>query len=306
MPDHKSTSCRPNPPATTNTTALPDRTASRPHFVQTNRKKTALLYEKNVYYSDSAKHWRCQYRKRMNCKAACHIKDNTVLSNNIAHVHRAKTDEEIRMFDVIADVKNKAVEQPEEKPYHIIAASMNNHFEAPPKEVRNNRVRNLRTTIYRTRRKTFKPVPKQRQACLARLKEMAGEDDLVRSVNGNVVMIARRQDLEHLNVSKLALFADGTFKYSPRFFNQMYTFFVFSKGQYLPVVHFLLINKTQATYLSMINMLIAECRSAGFSIQENLKGGTIMLDFEKAMINAATISFPGCKVQGCRFHLGQS
>ena len=56
----------------------------------------------------------------------------------------------------------------------------------------------------------------------------------------------------------------------------------------------------------MINMLLAECRSAGFSIQENLKGGTIMLYFEKAMINAATISFPGCKVQGCRFHLGQS
>ena len=102
----------------------------------------------------------------MNCKAACHIKDNTVLSNNIAHVHRAKTDEEIRMFDVIADVKNKAVEQPEEKPYHIIAASMNNHFEAPAKEVRNNRVRNFRTTIYRTRRKTFKPVPKQRQPVL--------------------------------------------------------------------------------------------------------------------------------------------
>ena len=164
----------------------------------------------------------------------------------------------------IADVKNKAVEQPEEKPYHIIAASMNNHFEAPPKEVRNNRVRNLRTTIYRTRRKTFKPVPKQRQACLARLKEMAGEDDLVRNVNGNVVMIARRQDLELLNDSKLALFADGTFKYSPRFFNQMYTFFVFCKGQYLPVVHFLLINKTQATYLSMINMLIYTRKPQGW------------------------------------------
>ena len=119
MPDHKSTSCRPNPPATANTTAIPDCTASRPHFVQTSRKKTALLYEKHVYYSDSAKHWRCQYRKRMNCKAACHIKDNTVLSNNVAHVHRAKTDEEIRMFDVIADVKNKAVEQPEES--HIIS-----------------------------------------------------------------------------------------------------------------------------------------------------------------------------------------
>ena len=53
-------------------------------------------------------------------------------------------------------------------------------------------------------------------------------------------------------------------------------------------------------------MLIDECQVSGFNLKENLKGGTMMLDFEKAMINATKIHFQDCKVQGCRFHLGQS
>ena len=57
-------------------------------------------------------------------------------------------------------------------------------------------------------------------------------DETVRSVRGNIVMIARKEDLKLLNVDRLALFGDGTFKYSPRFFNQMYTFFVFTNGFY--------------------------------------------------------------------------
>ena len=56
----------------------------------------------------------------------------------------------------------------------------------------------------------------------------------------------------------------------------------------------------------MIQMLIDECQVSGFNLKENLKGGTMMLDFEKAMINATKIHFQDCKVQGCRFHLGQS
>ena len=150
-------------------------------------------------------------------------------------------------------------------------------------------------------------MPKQRRECLKKLKEMETHDgELVRAVHGNIVMIARKEDLDLLNVNRLALFADGTFKYSPRFFNQMYTFFVFNNGFYLPIAHFLLINKTQATYANMLQILIKECEKNGFSFTDKLRNGSIMLDFEKAMINAAKISFPGCQIQGCKFHLCQS
>ena len=127
---------------------------------------------------------------------------------------------------------------------------------------------------------------------------MAGEDDLVRKVKGSVVMIARKNDLQLLNTAKVDMFGDGTFKYSPRFFSQMYSFFVFNQGFYC-VAHFLLTNKSQATYKTMIQMLIDECQVSGFNLKENLKGCTMMLDFEKAMINATKIHFQDCKVQGC-------
>ena len=213
----------------------------------------------------------------------------------------------IKLLDIIVDVKRKAVEQPDEKPLHILASSIKNSFESGSTGLKNHDVSNIRQTIYRTRRRTFRSVPKQRRSCLRRLKEMASSgDEIVRSVRGNIVMIARKEDLKLLNVDRLALFGDGTFKYSPRFFNQMYTFFVFTNGFYIPVAHFLLINKSQATYSSMLNMLKTECMNTGFSLTEKLKGGTIMLDFEQAMISSAKRAFPGCKIQGCRFHLCQN
>ena len=51
--------------------------------------------------------------------------DNKVISNNVPHVHGPLSEEEIKMFDVIAEAKTKAVEQPDEKPLHIIASYLN-------------------------------------------------------------------------------------------------------------------------------------------------------------------------------------
>ena len=116
--DHKSASCRPIPPAPD---ALHADTVPRPHFVETQKKKTALVFEKNLYYKDTDKLWRCSYRKQMNFRAACSIMDNKVISNNVPHVHGPLSEEEIKMFDVIAEAKTKAVEQPDEKPLHIIS-----------------------------------------------------------------------------------------------------------------------------------------------------------------------------------------
>ena len=122
------------------------------------------------------------------------------------------------------------MEQPDEKPLHILTSSIKNSFESGPTGLKNHDVSNIRQTIYRTRRRTFRSVPKQRRSCLWRLKEMASSgDETVRSVRGNIVMIARKKDMGLLNVDCLALFGDRRFRYLPRFFNQMYTFFSFSQ-----------------------------------------------------------------------------
>ena len=234
-PQHKRT-CSHNSdtrPSTMEAAVTDADTAPEPQFVETTKKKTALLFEKHLYHKDTETLWRCAQRQSMNCKAGCHIIDNKVSSNHMIHTHEPLSDEKIKLLDIIVDVKRKAVEQPDEKPLHILASSIKNSFESGPTGLKNHDVSNIRQTIYRTRRRTFRSVPKQRRSCLRRLKEMASSgDEIVRSVRGNIVMIARKEDLKLLNVDRLALFGDGTFKYSPRFFNQMYTFFVFTNGFY--------------------------------------------------------------------------
>ena len=234
-PQHKRT-CSHNSdtrPSTMEAAVTDADTAPEPHFVETTRKKTALLFEKHLYHKATETLWRCAQRQSMNCKAGCHIIDNKVSSNQMIHTHEPLSDEKIKLLDIIVDVKRKAVEQPDEKPLHILASSIKNSFESGPTGLKNHDVSNIRQTIYRTRRRTFRSVPTQRRSCLRRLKEMASSvDEIVRSVRGNIVMIARKEDLKLLNVDRLALFGDGTFKYSPRFFNQMYTFFVFTNGFY--------------------------------------------------------------------------
>ena len=104
----------------------------------------------------------------------------------------------------------------------------------------------------------------------------------------------------------MQIFSDGTFNYSPRFFKQMLTIFVMNRGYYIPVCHFLLVNKQQRTYERALQMLIRECNLNGFSLSEKMKNASVMLDFEQALINSFKKQFPLCNVKGCGFHLGQS
>ena len=86
----------------------------------------------------------------------------------------------------------------------------------------------------------------------------------------------------------------------------MYTFFVYKNGFYLPVAHFLLQNKFRKTYKRSLQLLKEQCLLLGFNLTERLNTGSIMLDFEVAMIKAIKGEFKECQLKGCRFHLGQS
>ena len=81
------------------------------------------------------------------------------------------------------------------------------------------------------------------------LREMMTEsDELVQFVDNDIVIIGRMEDLHLLNVENLQFFADGTFKFSPRHFKQMYSLFVFNKGYYIPVLHVLLQDKKEKIF----------------------------------------------------------
>ena len=72
------------------------------------------------------------------------------------------------------------------------------------------------------------------------------------------------------------------------------------------MAHFLLQNKLLKSYKKTLQMLKDQCKSLGFDLKQKLSSGSIMMDFEWAMMKAIKIHFKNCIIKGCRFHLGQS
>ncbi|XP_031327714.1 uncharacterized protein LOC116158974 [Photinus pyralis] len=92
-------------------------------------------------------------------------------------------------------------------------------------------------------------------------------------------------------------YADGTFKTTPPLFTQVYTIHGVRFNTCIPSVFVLLPGKSKVLYQEMIQALKG--------LRPNLKPSTIMIDFERAAIEAFQTEFPEILVRGCFFHLGQ-
>ncbi len=88
------------------------------------------------------------------------------------------------------------------------------------------------------------------------------------------------------------IFIDGTFKYCPKYFYQLYSLHGCKNGNAIGLGFALLPAKSEDCYINMWDLLIAACRERNLVLQPEV----FHIDFEYAM---HTIS---C----CRFHLGQS
>lgn len=89
-------------------------------------------------------------------------------------------------------------------------------------------------------------------------------------------------------------FCDGTFSSAPTLFYQVYTIHGVQYSNVLPSVYVLLPDKKEKTYRRMFQALK--------SITTGLCPKTIMVDFEKAAMNAINYEFPETEVKGCFFH----
>ena len=92
-------------------------------------------------------------------------------------------------------------------------------------------------------------------------------------------------------------YCDGTFKVVPEHFFQLYTIHAQKDGYIFPCAYALLQAKTEETYERMLSELL--------KLESELNPTSIMVDFEKAAINALESNFLAC-VYGCFFHLTQS
>ena len=87
-------------------------------------------------------------------------------------------------------------------------------------------------------------------------------------------------------------YADGTFKIVPEQFFQLYTIHAEKDSMIIPCVYALLTNKSESTYKKLFRKLL--------DIRPELNPFFIMVDFEKAAINALESTFLSV-VSGCFF-----
>ncbi|CAF1039753.1 unnamed protein product [Brachionus calyciflorus] len=93
------------------------------------------------------------------------------------------------------------------------------------------------------------------------------------------------------------LFADGTFDITPRLFLQVYTIHAIINGKCIPLIYCLLPGKSEVLYSRVLDVIKSKLKNPPKSL---------MLDFEKAFINAAEKSFSGLSIHGCFFHFKQA
>ena len=93
-------------------------------------------------------------------------------------------------------------------------------------------------------------------------------------------------------------FIDGTFKVVPEIFFQLFAIHGLYRGHVIPVAFILLPSKSQQIYQKMTNEIL--------QIVPAWQPQRVMMDFEKAMINAFKHTFRTVEHSGCYFHFSQN
>ena len=112
-----------------------------------------------------------------------------------------------------------------------------------------------------------------------------------------VIIFATRRSLDTL-AEHPNWIADGTFYVAPKQFYQSFSIHAVIDGKCLPLLFALLADKTQDTYVFMLSVLKG--------LLCDIECGIIMLDFERASMNAFTQVFDQFSLMNCFFHLCQS
>lgn len=117
----------------------------------------------------------------------------------------------------------------------------------------------------------------------------------------NIIIFSCFSNLKCLSGSD-TYYMDGTFKYSTKFFFQLFTIHCLRNGHYIPLVFCLLPNKHSHIYEEVFKRIIRLAETMNISLNPS----RIILDFETAIHKAVKTAWPFASIFGCRFHLAQS
>ena len=120
--------------------------------------------------------------------------------------------------------------------------------------------------------------------------------------NNRIVVFGQENCLSHLCHSG-TWYMDGTFIVVPALFQQLYVIRVPLDESAITTVYAFMLNKSEASYMELFQILTNKCRSLGMTLDPAI----VTVDFEKAMMNTI-VNYFGTRVvvKGCYFHLCQS
>ena len=258
-------------------------------FVATAKGRRKILLNGFGYVLDKTRgavsYWTCNRRKE--CDARLSTRNDVLMNAPPAHLHQPNP-AKVAAEKTVADIRQRA--QTSEEPTGSVIQNSTATFPLAAAGA----------------------LPKKKTARLVRRKRKAPEgenitEDLQRTTRGEqflalhdeetgLVILTTDENLQILSIHP-HWFADGTFDSAPEGY-QLYTIHVIvDQSKTIPVVYCIAKNKDEATYNRILSFL-KEC-------QDDLDPLSIMVDFEKAAINAIKRQFPEANVQGCLFHFGQ-
>jgi len=278
-------------------------------FLESKRGGRIVLYNNFKYNfgstnkKDNSTRWRCVTRT---CDAKLYTDKNDAFTSAVGeHNHNEYDKSNINRQIINTACKRKSLEDLHTRPKKIILKEIAQNDASSYLNVVD--IKRLRNNMYKSRAKVLPPNPTDinevhQYINATEINTTSGEHFVLNNdENKNFIIFSCEKNLHFLSYVE-NVYVDGTFKYSARFFEQMFTIHGYKNGHYIPLVFCLLVDKSEHTYEFVFKKITEKCNSLGMRLSP-LK---CMIDFEYAIHKAIKIAWPNTEIIGCRFHLTQS
>lgn len=231
--------------------------------------------------------------------------DGEIMERNLVHNHEPETERSLERQKLRNTVKRKAIDDLCERPAKLIHQEIKN-IGSNTDIIDAEDYLCVAKGVYNARRTILPRKPKSREETHDFLRgcRQSSETEIAvleNSAEKGVVVFSCTRNLIALCDSD-ALYVDGTFKCSPKFFTQLFTVHGMLNGYYVPLVFALVHSKESSAYAHVFNVIVRECRKFNKVCAPKI----VYADFEDAIHIAVREVWPNADVRGCRFHLGQS
>lgn len=215
--------------------------------------------------ANEVERWMC-YKKT--CKSFLKInKQQEVLEGPTAHNHEKMDENQIVRNNLSHSLKRKASEDICAKPSKLIHLALK---DADIESLTKTDLLRIKRNMHNA--KSFKrKLPKSVEETLstvASLEVKTNSDEnfvFVNDSRNKMLGFSCKRNLEVL-CRATNVYVDGTFKSCPKYFYQIFTFHALQQDSYVPLVFFLLCDKTAETYIKCFKYVVVECGRLGVSI----------------------------------------